>query len=34
MVAYSAAIPIKAFVEPVAVGDTLRDMPVFLDSGT
>ena len=34
MVAYSAAIPIKAYVEPVAVGDTLCDMPVFLDSAT
>jgi hypothetical protein len=34
MVAYSAAIPIKAYVEPVAVGDALRDMPVFLDSAT
>jgi Protein of unknown function (DUF4058) len=34
MVAYSAGIPKKAFVEPVAVGDTLRDMPVFLDSAT
>jgi hypothetical protein len=34
MVAYSAAIPIKAYVEPIAVGDTLRDMPVFLDSAT
>jgi hypothetical protein len=34
MVAYSAGIPKKAFVEPVAVGDTLRDMPVFLDAAT
>ena len=34
MVAYSAGIPKKAFVEPIAVGDTLRDMPVFLDSAT
>jgi hypothetical protein len=34
MVAYSAGVPKKAYVEPVAVGDTLRDMPVFLDSAT
>jgi hypothetical protein len=34
MVAYSAGIPKKAYVEPVAVGDVLRDMPVFLTSAT
>jgi hypothetical protein len=34
MVAYSAGIPKKAYVEPVAVGDALRDMPVFLDPAT
>ena len=34
LVAYSAGVPKKAFVEPVAVGDPLPDMPVFLDTGT
>ena len=34
MLAYSAGFPKKAYVEPVAVGDTLRDMPVFLDPAT
>lgn len=34
LVAYSAGIPKKAYVEPVAVGDSLPDMPVFLDSAT
>jgi Protein of unknown function (DUF4058) len=31
LVAYSAGLPKKAYVEPVAVGDILPDMPVFLD---
>ena len=31
LVAYSAGVPKKAFVEPVAVGEPLPDMPVFLD---
>jgi hypothetical protein len=34
LAAYSAGIPKKSFVEPVAVGDLLPDMPVFLDSAT
>ena len=34
LVAYSAGVPKKAYVEPVAVGDPLPEMPVFLDSGT
>jgi Protein of unknown function (DUF4058) len=34
LVAYSATIPMNAYVEPVAVGDTLPDMPVFLNSAT
>ena len=32
--AYSAGVPKKAFVEPVAGGDTLSDMPVLLDPAT
>jgi hypothetical protein len=34
LAAYSAGVPIKAFIEPVAVGDPLPDMPVFLDPDT
>jgi Protein of unknown function (DUF4058) len=34
LVAYSASVPKRAYVEPVGVGDVLCDMPVFLDSGT
>ena len=34
LVAYSAGVPKKAYVDPVAVGDTLPDMPVFLESAT
>jgi hypothetical protein len=30
LVAYEAALSVRAYVEPIAVGDTLRDMPVFL----
>jgi len=31
LAAYSAGVPKKAYVEPVAVGDPLPGMPVFLD---
>jgi hypothetical protein len=31
LVAYTAGLNKKAYVEPVAVGDALRDMPLFLD---
>jgi uncharacterized protein DUF4058 len=34
LVAYSAGIPKKAYVEPVAAGDALPDMPIFLDPDT
>jgi hypothetical protein len=34
LAAYSAGVPMRAYVEPVAVGDLLLDMPVFLDSAT
>jgi hypothetical protein len=30
LVAYSAGLVIEAFIEPVAVGDSLPDMPLFL----
>lgn len=30
LASYSAGFPKKAYVEPLAVGDVLRDMPVFL----
>lgn len=33
LVAYSAGIPKKAYVDFVAVGDSLPEMPVFLDPG-
>jgi hypothetical protein len=32
--AYSAGLPITAYVEPVAVGDPLPGLPIFLDPGT
>ncbi len=32
--AYSAAEPRTAYVEPVAVGDPLPELPIFLDRGT
>jgi hypothetical protein len=32
--AYSAGEPKTAYVEPVAVGDPLPDLPIFLDPGT
>ncbi len=31
LAAYTAAIPHKAYVEPVAIGDVLPKMPLFLD---
>lgn len=31
LAAYTAGVPIRAYVEPVAVGEALPDMPVFLD---
>jgi hypothetical protein len=34
LVAYSAGVPQRSYVEPVGLGEALRDMPVFLDSGT
>jgi hypothetical protein len=33
LAAYSAGLPMTAYVEPVAVGDTLSDMPIFLEAG-
>jgi hypothetical protein len=33
LAAYESAAGIRAFVEPVAVGDTLIDMPLFLQPG-
>ena len=32
LAAYSSGVPKKAYVEPIAVGDPLPDMPVFVDS--
>ena len=32
--AYSAGLPTTAYVEPVAVGDPLPGLPIFLDPGT
>lgn len=34
LVSYCSGFPRTAFVEPIAVGDKLPDMPVFLDSKT
>jgi len=34
LAAYAVAVPKRAYVEPVAVGDPLPDMPVFLDCDT
>lgn len=31
LASYVAGVPMRAFVEPVAVGDPLPDMPLFLD---
>ena len=33
LAAYDAGPPMNAYVEPVAVGDTLIDMPLFLAPG-
>jgi hypothetical protein len=32
VVAYSAGMVKRAFIEPVAVGDELPDLPLFLDA--
>lgn len=34
LAAYVAGVPLKAYVEPVAVGDELTAMPLFLDPHT
>src|SRR5262249_3698709 len=34
LAAYAAGPPIAAYVEPVAVGDAMPDMPIFLSSGS
>jgi hypothetical protein len=33
LAAYAAGPPIAAYVEPIAVGDAMPDMPIFLSSG-
>ena len=33
LAAYESGAGVRAFIEPVGVGDTLIDMPLFLDSG-
>jgi hypothetical protein len=33
LAAYESALPVTAYVEPVAVGDALADMPLFLEPG-
>ncbi len=33
LAAYTAGLLVKSYVEPVAVGDALIDMPLFLDAG-
>jgi hypothetical protein len=33
LVAYESASRIRAFIEPVGVGDTLHDMPLFIEAG-
>jgi hypothetical protein len=33
LAAYEAGLTVRAYVEPVAVGDVLRDMPLFLEPG-
>jgi len=33
LVAYESALTVRAFIEPAAVGDTLTDMPLFLEPG-
>lgn len=33
LVAYETGLSVRAYVEPVAVGETLHDMPLFLEPG-
>jgi hypothetical protein len=33
LAAYETALTVRAYVEPVAVGDSLTDMPLFLEPG-
>jgi hypothetical protein len=33
LVAYESSVTVRAYVEPVAVGDDLPDMPLFLEPG-
>jgi hypothetical protein len=33
LAAYESGLTVRAYVEPVAVGDTLADMPLFLEPG-
>lgn len=33
LVAYESGIPLKAYIQPVAVGEVLPDMPLFLERG-
>lgn len=33
LAAYESGLTVKAFIEPVAVGDSLPDMPLFLEPG-
>jgi len=33
LVAYDSALALRAYIEPFAVGDVLRDMPLFLEPG-
>ena len=34
LAAYEVALSVRAYVVHLAVGDTLRDMPLFLESGS
>jgi len=33
LAAYESSVVVRAFVEPLAVGDSLTDMPLFLEPG-
>lgn len=33
LVAYESGIPLNAYIQPVAIGDILPDMPLFLERG-
>jgi hypothetical protein len=33
LVGYESGLTVRAFVEPIAVGDALCDMPLFLEPG-